>query len=219
MDPAADATGIGGDESVPRVAGLSSGNRREAVGTIGYVGDPQFEERRTGWLVLLAVVLAVGVAASATRMLFTAFLPYLVVAVLIFMVLQWATRGMFGRALGGIGRIAALSRSAVPRRQPTMSQIQPFRISTADGRTVECSIAGPLDGGSLSIGDPVVVRGRKDRRSGVFITSEVRNTATGAVTTGHLSVSGRANRVALWILPIAAAWAVVAVLQAVRTLP
>ena len=128
--------------------GARSGPRSGAIaGRISYVGVQQFQQRERGWSTLLAVVLAIGVAASATRLLLTTFLPYLALAVLAFFVLQWATRGYFGRAIGSMGRLFMFSRAFAPRPDPRMSPVLPFRVDTAEGQVVQCTIRGDLDGG------------------------------------------------------------------------
>ena len=207
--PEPDHADSGGARSDPRSGAIA--------GRISYVGAQQFQQSERGWSTLLAVVLAIGVAASATRLLLTTFLPYLALAVLLFLVLQWATRGYFGRAIGSMGRLFMVSRAFAPRPDPRMSPVLPFRVDAADGQEVQCTIRGDLDGGSFQLGDRVELAGRMGRRSGVYEASEVRNTDTGAITAAHVPVRDRMNRAALWVLPLAVIWAAIAVLQAYRT--
>lgn len=188
----------------------------QIAGRISYVGSAQYDDRSSGWVSALFIVVVFALISTLAKVLLTTYLAVLVLVLLAFVFLQWITRGLFTRILGGAGRFALFFRMGSSRREQPVIPIQPFRLLAEDGPEVQCLISGRLDGGSLALGDEVVVSGRFDRARHVYRVSSVRNSSTGAVTSSRLPIGDRANRIAMWIFVPAMVWAVFAAIQMLR---
>jgi hypothetical protein len=81
--------------------------------------------------------------------------------------------------------------SLAPRQrqkpEPITIVATPFRLEDLNGATHQCLLRGEFRGGALHLGDDVIVRARRSKKTGVFTVLDVTNTLTGARSYGFIA--------------------------------
>ena len=178
---------------------------------IGYVTsvDPmQMRSIAATWAVVLSLLVIVASAVASLRIALFGFVLAAIIVILMMAALQRLTRGLAGRALPFVAAVSETVSLLSPRPTPIKQVSLSFQIRTSGGEEIAVVLRGIQQDASLAVGDRVAASGRfsADRRE--FRAVSVRDLRTRTTLASEPTARFVLNRVCLWLLPVAAIWAV-----------